>query len=227
MAGEGFHPAWPGVGRACTVAWCLISHLASPCGSWETTHSALILQWALQTGPRRGNFSSLLHPPPPCGPGDILLMVPPIPTPSFCFPECALSSPKPGSAHPLSCVGSLPCLTQCLQNEVTSAPSACHFRLHWLRPALPGSVTIGKAEQQPLGLRSRWLLVRVPPGVLLNQGCSPPPRVWRKKVYFEMEDQCFSVYFLMGGWEGLFKMGQATPPFRASISPSVNCRYDY
>lgn len=37
----------------------------------------------------------------------------------------------------------------------------------------------------------------------------------------------YFVIFLMGGWEGLFKMGQATPPFRASISPSVNCRYDY
>lgn len=38
---------------------------------------------------------------------------------------------------------------------------------------------------------------------------------------------CFFCYFWMGGWEGLFNMGQATPPFCASISPSVNCRYDY
>lgn len=54
-------------------------------------------------------------------------------------------------------------------------------------------------------------------------------RVQRKKVDFGMEEQCFFglFYFLMGGWEDLFKMGQATPPFRASISPSVNCRYDY
>lgn len=63
----------------------------------------------------------------------------------------------------------------------------------------------------------------------IKSGVLSTSRVWRKKVYFGMEDLCFCClfYFLMGGWEGLFNMGQATPPFRASISPSVNCRYDY
>lgn len=41
---------------------------------------------------------------------------------------------------------------------------------------------------------------------------APNPESSEGEGVFGVEDQCFSVYFLMGGWEDLFKAGQATPP---------------
>ncbi|KAM7324225.1 hypothetical protein ACRRTK_016530 [Alexandromys fortis] len=50
-----------------------------------------------------------------------------------------------------------------MQN-IISAPSSLAFRPPWLSPAQRGPVTIHKAESQPPGLRSLWLLVRLPLG---------------------------------------------------------------
>lgn len=76
MLGQRFHPAWLDMRREYTGAWPLASHLAQPLRVLGRLDSALICQWALQTCPPRGNVSSLLHPLPPCSPGDILLMTP-------------------------------------------------------------------------------------------------------------------------------------------------------
>lgn len=53
---------------------------------------------------------------------------------------------------------------------------SCTLQASLLGPAPPSPVTICKVEQQPLGLRSPWLLVRLPlgDGALLDLGCLQP-----------------------------------------------------
>lgn len=77
VPGQSSYPAWLNVGRERVGAWHLASHPAQPPRVLGRLGSALICQWAHQTGPLRGSFSSLPPPLPSCSPGDVLLIIPP------------------------------------------------------------------------------------------------------------------------------------------------------